>query len=266
MMDCMDHLVIGLIAEGSDRIAVDWGIARAQTRPTRIRLISGLDSTASNPTAAKAFLADTAKRIQDAAPGTEVETVLADRAMLAELIEQSSGADLVVVPSHPDPAIRDGRSPSLPISLAARADCPVVIVPDDWQPSDGPVVIGVEAGGEQSAAVDFAAREAGESGRELRLVHSWESWKTLDARADQVIHGDVLKVTAEHLRSAFPALRLRAVLEEATAHDGVIANSRDAHLIVLGTHRIGRETGVVLGVIHQEVMIRGGVPLCSVPV
>jgi hypothetical protein len=36
-------------------------------------------------------------------------------------------------------------------------------------------------------------------------------------------------------------------------------------LVVLGTHRLGRKTGVVLGAIHQEVMIHGGVPLCTVP-
>lgn len=260
----MEDVVVGLIEEGSDRFAVDWGIERARTLPAHLRLVTPLDPNASNPEAQKRFLAETADRIRQLAPGTEVETELADGAILHRLLELSESADLVVVASHPDPVIRDGHVPSLPVSLAARARCPVVVVPDDLQMQDGPIVVGVE-GADPSAAVDFAAREAVRTGAVLRLVHTWESWKTLDARAEHIAAGDVLKSTAERVRAGYPTIRLEAALEEVVAHEGVIAHSRDARLIVLGTHGLGRETGVVLGAIHLEVMIRGGVPLCSVP-
>jgi nucleotide-binding universal stress UspA family protein len=262
----MEDIVIGVDDEATARTAVMWIINRAQRGPVRLRLVAELDDGGSNPGTAKQTLTRAVQNISSAAPGSEVDYVLADRPLLHELLERSESADMLVVGSHPDPDIRDGHLPSLPVSLAARSHCPVVIVPEDWSAQDGPVVLGVEAGGERSAAVDVAAREAIASGSELRLVHTWESWQTLDTRTEHIQHGEVVRATAERIHADFPAVHLSVVLEEAIAHEGVIANSRDASLIVLGTHGIGRETGVVLGAIHQEVMISGRVALCTVRV
>jgi nucleotide-binding universal stress UspA family protein len=259
----MEHVVIGLIDERSDPAAIGWAIERATARDVRISLVTALDSTASNPVSQRDFLAATADRIRDAVPGTAVDVALADTRLLAALIEQSESADLMVVGFHPEPALRDGSVPSVPISLAARSQSPTVLVPDDRGPQDGPVVVGVETA-EPSAAVTFAGREAVSAGRDLRIVHTWESWKALDARTEHKEHGEVLRATAERLHAEFPDIHLDVVLEEAVAHDGAIGNSRDARLVVLGTHGIGLESGVVLGAIHQEMMIRGRIPLCIV--
>lgn len=261
----MEQVVLGVDDETTARAAVMWIMERAQRGDLRLRLVAELDDGGSNPGWAKQTLADAVRSIEDAAVGIEVDFVIADRPLLHELLEHGETADLLVVGSHPDPAIRDGQTPSLPISLAARAQCPVVIVPDDWTTQNGPVVVGVESGGDGHAVAAFAAREAVAAHRELRVVHTWESWKTLDSRAEHIEHGEVVRATAEQLHAEFPNLRLAVVLKEAVAHDGIIANSRDAGLIVLGTHGIGRETGVVLGTIHQEVMIRGSIPLITVP-
>ncbi|HTL40935.1 MAG TPA: universal stress protein [Pseudolysinimonas sp.] len=259
----MEHVVIGLIDERSDRFAIEWAIGRARTTPARIRLVTSLDPNGSNPEGQKRFLFEASERVRLEAGGAEVETQLADGPMLHQLVELSATAALVVVAYRPDPAIRNGRLPSLPVSLSARARCPVVIVPDDLQPQAGPIVVGVQ-NVDPSAAVAFAADEAIRTDRMLRLVHTWKS-TSLDPRADHIRAGEVLRAAAERVRAAQPGIRLEVVLEEMAAHDGVISRSRDASLIVLGTHGIGRETGVVLGVIHLEVMVRGGVPLCVVP-
>jgi nucleotide-binding universal stress UspA family protein len=259
----MEHVVIGLIDERSDRFGIDWAIARARTTPTHVRLVTSLDPNGSNPEGQKRFLFEASEQVRREAPGTEVETQLADAPTLHQLLELSESADLVVVASRPDPVIRDGRVPYLPVSLAARSRCPVVIVPDDVQPQEGPIVVGVQHP-EPSAAVAFAAQEAMRTGRMLRLVHTWKT-TSLDPRADHVRAGEVLRATAERVRAEHRGIRMEVALEELSAHDGVISRSRDASLVVLGTHGIGRETGVVLGVIHLEVMIRGGVPLCVVP-
>lgn len=260
----MDLVVIGLEDEGTGDPCIEWAIDRARSHDIRIRLVAPLDVAASNQNAAAAMLSSAAARIREASPRTEVLTGIADRSLLHELIDLSETADLIVVGSHPDPGIRDGRTPSLPVSLAARSVCPVVVVPDDGEPQSGPVVVGVD--GRSHVPALFAAREAVGSGRGLRIVHSWESWRSVEARGEYISHGMVLKEAGQLVHREFPTLPIDVVLAEAVAHDGVIANSRDAHLVVLGTYGLGLETGVVLGAIHQEVMIRGAVPVCAVPV
>ncbi|MEO8262862.1 MAG: universal stress protein [Pseudolysinimonas sp.] len=261
----MEHVVVGLTDEATARVGVTWAMGRARTRPLAIRLVAELDDGGSNPGAAKEVLATATRQIAEALPGTEVDYVLADRPLLHELLEQSESADLIVFAAHPDPVMREGRTPSFQVSLGARARCPVVVVPSDWEEHGGPIVVGVESENASDKAVAFAAGEALAGDRELRIVHSWEPWTSLTTRSAQVEHGDIINVAADRIRADFPGVRLSAVLAEAVAHDGIIANSRDAHLIVLGTHGLGRETGLVLGAIHQEVMIRGSVPLCIVP-
>jgi nucleotide-binding universal stress UspA family protein len=261
----MEHVVIGLTDEATARVAVTWVMERARTRPISLRLVAELDDAGSNPGMAKATLATASQRITEAVPGIQVEYGLADRPLLHVLLDESQAADLIVIAAHTDHAIRESRTPSFPVSLAARSRCPVVIVPADWQQGGGPVVVGVQTDDASDAAVAFAVREALQGESELRLVHTWEPWADLAARTAQIEHSGLLQAVTDRVRAESPALRLSAVLAEGVAHEGVIANSRDAQLIVLGTHGIGRETGLVLGSIHQEVMIRGSVPLAVVP-
>lgn len=260
----MENIVVGLEDAGLAQAAVGWVIERAGRNPVRIRLITAVDVLASNPAASQDLIGSASARIEDAVPGTHVEGQLVDGAMLHDLLERSESADLLVIGSHPDVGIRESRTESFPVSLGARSRCPVVVVPDDWEPREGPIVVGV-ADGESDDAALFAAREAVEAGRELEIVHTWEPWNEAKTRTSQIEHDAVLAATVERIRAAYPAVTVHGVLREAVAHDGVIASSRAAQLVVLGTHRLGRETGLVLGAIHQEVMILGGVPLAIVP-
>jgi nucleotide-binding universal stress UspA family protein len=261
----MEHVVVALTDESTARAAAAWVIERARSKPVQVRLVSELEVNAAGPDAADRLLAQTALRIQEGVLGTLVETVLVDRPLLHELLAQSETADLIVIGSHPDPVIRDGSTASLPVSLAARSRCPAVIVPDDWRPGDGPVVVGVEALDLSREAGKFAAHEAIDSDRELLVVHTWEPWSAQNTRAAQFEHETTLNTIVDRIRADFPNARVRGMLREAVAHDGIIASSRDAYLVVLGTHGLGRETGLVLGAIHQEVMIHGSVALCVVP-
>jgi nucleotide-binding universal stress UspA family protein len=261
----MEHIAVGVEDDAAGRSAVDWVIARARSKPLHIRLVTALGWTSTDQQTPGAVLAGVQHRIRDAAPDSTVEIELADGPKLHELIEESIDADLVVIGSHPDPRIRESRTESFPVSLAARSRCPVVVVPDDWRPSDGPIVTGIDAAGDSDAAAMFAAREAIALDRDLEILHAWEPWAAPDTRTTQLEHQGVLDDAIERVRAAYPAVRVAGALAEAVAHDGMIANSRKASLIVLGTFRLGRESGVVLGKIHQEVMLSGKVPVCIVP-
>ncbi len=260
----MEQVVVGVEDDVASDAAIGWVIERARSKPLHIRLITAVGWTAVDRQAPGELLAGVSHRIQEAAPGSTIELEVADGPKLHELIEQSIDSDLVVIGAHPDVRIRESRTESFPVSLAARSSCPVVVIPDDWERTDGAIVVGIDAGGSGEAAV-FAAREALQTGRSLQILHTWEPWAAPDTRAAQLEHQAILDDTIERVRAVYPAVHVSGELAEGVAHDGTIANSRSASLLVLGTYRLGRESGVVLGTIHQEVMLRGVVPLCIVP-
>jgi nucleotide-binding universal stress UspA family protein len=261
----MERVVVGLEDEATGRVVLEWIIERAGRRPMEILLVAALDVSGSNPGEAKARLAGASRVLQDSAADTRAGSLLADRPLLHELLAQSESADLIAIGSHPHPGIREYRTPSFPVSLAARSQCTVAVVPEDRERRDGPVVVGVDAAGDAFAAVRFAAQEAAAAALELVVVHTWEPWAAPRTRTVQVEHEGILAGFVDRVRDEFPALGVHGELREAVAHEGIIASSGDASLVVLGTHRLGRESGLVLGAIHQEVMMRGGVPLCVVP-
>jgi nucleotide-binding universal stress UspA family protein len=261
----MENITVGLDDEAASQVAVDWVIDRIGAKRARVRLVTAFDMLASNPMAAQQHLALTGRRILDAAPGAFVETVLADRSIMEELVEQSASADLLVIGSHPHHRIRSALTGSFPVGLAARSHCAIVIVPDDWTAQDGAIVVGVAADHSSDAAAMFAAREAVEQNRELEVVHAWEPWKAPRTRRMHVERAGVLVAAIERITAAFPAVRARGILVEADPSDGIVTSSRRAHLVVLGTHRLGAVTGLLLGATGQRMMHHAAVALCIVP-
>ena len=261
----MENITVGLDDEAASQTAVNWVIDRARTKRVRVRLVTAFDMLASNPIADQQRLALTGRRILDAAPGTVVETVLADRSIMEELVEQSASADLLVIGSHPHQRLRSALTGSFPVNLAARSHCAIVIVPDDWTARDGAIVVGIAADHSSDAAAMFAAREAVEQNRVLEVVHAWEPWKAARTRRTHVERADVLETALDRIIAAFPNVEVRGVLVEADPSDGIVASTRTAHLAVLGTHRLGAVTGLLLGSTGQRVMHQAAVALCIVP-
>jgi nucleotide-binding universal stress UspA family protein len=261
----MENITVGLDDEAASQTAVDWVIERAQVKPVNVRLVTAFDMLASNPLADQQLLALTGRRILTAAPAATVTTVLADRSIMEELIEQSMNADLLVIGSHPHHRIRSALTGSFPVGLAARSHCAVVIVPDDWTAQDGAIVVGVGTDHSSDTAAMFAAREAVEQDRELQVVHAWEPWKAPRSVRTHLERAGMLEAALDRIRAEFPTVRARGVLVEADPSDGIVASTRGAHLVVLGTHRLGAVTGLLLGSTGQRVMHHARVALCIVP-
>lgn len=258
----MENITVGLDDEDSIQTAVEWVIDRARTKRIRVRLVTAFDILASNP---QQLLALTARRILGAATGTIVETVLSVRSIMEELIEQSASADLLVIGSHPHQRLRTALTGSFPVGLAARSHCAVVIVPDDWTARNGAIVVGVAADHSSDAAAMFAAREAVEQNRELEIVHSWEPWIAPHTQRAKFERAGILESAVDRVRAEYPGVRARGVLVEADPSHGIVVSTRKAHLVVLGTHRIGAVTGLLLGATGLRVMQHAGVALCVVP-
>lgn len=189
------------------------------------------------------------------------------------LTDLSRHADLLVLGTRR----RSGGPPHLTAAFATRvaeaARCPTVVVPLGWQVSPGPVVLGVAGDGSDDAAVDFAAREAIASHRDLVLVHAWHLIAVVapalqvDLDGQPVPHtaGGRLDAVAERARAQHPLARVVRVLEQGDPVDALVRAGRGAALLVVGTHALTLVDRLLLRSVSRGVLERPECPVAIVP-
>jgi nucleotide-binding universal stress UspA family protein len=271
----MERIVIGVDDESATQVAADWVVERSRFRPVSVTLVTMFDLLADDPLQAQARLDKVEQGMKRARRGMSIETTAVDRSIHQGLIDHSRTADLLVLGSHPSTWIGAAFAGALPIRVAAHAHCPTVIVPDDWTPRNGGVVV-AGVGDDRSAdrAILFAANEAVLGKCELELIHAWQLPTAVEIPAasapidpDEVrdTHRELLREVVDRTLGAFPQARIVGVLAEGGAGQRVASRLPRASLIVLGTHGHGLISGLILGSTLQDVLRLGRVPVCVVP-
>jgi nucleotide-binding universal stress UspA family protein len=270
----MERIVVGVDDEAASQVAVDWVIRRASREPATIRLVTAFDMLIDEPVGDAELLERTKHRILEAVPGATVTTALIDGSIMEALVTQSASADLVVLGYHRRHPVLSVLSGALPVRFAARSHCTTVVVPEDWEPRDGAIVLGVGDDDAADTATEFALREAQHPRRPLEVVHAWQlptpSWDAvgaLVASADELhdAHRDILHGVTTRLRETHPALDIRDRLAEGATAPALLDAAEDAELIVLGTHRRGPVSGLILGSTAFDLLPQSPVPVCIVP-
>jgi nucleotide-binding universal stress UspA family protein len=167
------RITVGVDAQRASRHAVDWAIRQAIGRPTEITLVTAFDTILVAPLEEEAHLKFERARIAASAPDTIVDTLVDVGRIEDILFRYAERSDLLVIGSHRTRHYRSVLAGDLPARVARHARCPVVIVPDDWAPRDGAVVVGLEDDASSDAALRRAAEFAADSGQELRILHAW---------------------------------------------------------------------------------------------
>lgn len=268
-----ERVLVGIDDEAASQVAVDWVIDRAQHREVRVTVMTAFDLMISDPTEEEARLAMTADRIRAAVPGMEVETAFVERSIVEGLIDWSDSHDLLVIGAHAHHPVRSALAGSLPFRVASRSHCRAVVVPDDWKPSTGLVVVGVGDDETADRALLVAALEADELERDLEVVHAWQMPTPTEPIASLVIdpdllvaaHREILDDALDRVRAAYPAVHVRGALHQ--GHPGTVlaARAKNASIVVLGTHHRGPITAAIIGSTALPLLTAGGVPVCIVP-
>ncbi|MDQ1662786.1 MAG: hypothetical protein QOJ68_2766, partial [Blastococcus sp.] len=163
--------------------------------------------------------------------------------------------------------------PAFSTQMAETVTCPTVVVPRDWEPSDGPVVVGVEDDGSDDAAVEFAAREAETLGKEVVLVHAWRSTapgaSSFDADLGRTGYEAAaatrLMDVSRGVRAAYPGLPITPLLDHDKPASAVIRAAAGASLIVVGTHRMDALDRLRFSSVSRTVLERSRCPVAIVP-
>jgi nucleotide-binding universal stress UspA family protein len=203
----------------------------------------------------------------------EVEKVIRRDGAAHALIEESAAARLLVL-EHKDRS----RVPRFPIgstvpSVAARAHCPVVAVPEHWRPAPNghPVVVGLDDSGEPREALATAFAEASTRAASVLVVHAWK----LDAAYQDI--GPSGDLEQEWRRRAQPLLEravaaceteypdVKSVIELRIADpvDVLLHESEHASLLVLG--RRARRSPLHIGSVTRTMCQASRCPVLVVP-
>lgn len=270
----MESIVVGFDGTGASTIALDWAAERAARGVTRVEIVMVAGMVLSDDFRIDTSLGDAERRVRARAPEAEIIARRIPGRLPDALLDQASTADLLVVGAHRNRPRRSMLTGWLPLRLASRSRTPVTIVPDDWSPASGPVVVGLDDDASSRGAVAAAAAEAEATETGLMIVHAWQM-PVPRVEGSVALLASPIQVKAEHRRilreaigavaAAHPGLAVEEVLVRENPAAALLHRAADASLLVIGTHRRGVLARTLLGSVAQSVLPQSSVPVCVVP-
>lgn len=184
------------------------------------------------------------------------------------LVEQSEGADLVVLGSRGHGKFVESLLGSVGFAVSARAHCPVVVIREETPAATERVVVGIDGSSGADSAAQLAADLAADLRVPLLCVMAWTdpiqayNWSTEDV-------GDVVREHAEHtvrtaankLAQAHPGLTVNTLLIDARPADALIGVAQPTDLLVVGSRGRGGLKGMLLGSVSHGVLSSAPCPV-----
>jgi nucleotide-binding universal stress UspA family protein len=282
-------LTVGVEGSESSLEAADWAADEAARRGLPLRLVYAsmwehYDSAAYGYDFAGATRAGVAERTVVAGdravkrqPGLEVTTAVVTEDATTALLREARGATALVTGSRGLGSFAELLLGSVSLAVAARAECPVVVVRGDKANRDGvhgKILVGVQETAPEPASVRFALQQATARGCPLEAVTAWRSpaqdprfLPAASARLDRVHEQRAADRLADALRAAdgHPGLRVSRSTVEGPAHKVLRDRTATADLLVLGAHRRHHRLGLQLGPTAHALLHHSHCPVALVP-
>lgn len=269
------RIVVGLDASRASWTALRWAAARAVDGPAHVRVVHALERGDADRLVVRERLAGAAALVRGTAPGAVVDTVVERGSVVPTLVGAAAVADLLVIGAHRSRTVRSALTRSLARRIATSAAVPTVVVPEDWIPGDGPIVVGLDAE-TSGAALAFGLHEARRTDRSLRLVHAWRVAAPIAARPIALLEDAssteeqsarlVLAGVGREAARLEPSVPVDAALREGDAGEALAEAGAGASLVVVGRRprtTIGAELS---GSVVSRVVHRSRTPVVVVPV
>ncbi|WP_018601105.1 universal stress protein [Mycobacterium sp. 155] len=209
--------------------------------------------------------------IDEAQPPT-VHTDVRAGIAVSELTEASTHAQMVVVGSQGMGAFERAVLGSVSSGLLHRAHCPVAVVHADETRSvdtTSPVLLGIDGSPASEGATALAFDEASRRGVDLVALHAWSDVPVfpifgMDWRRDEDEGHEVLGERLAGWNEKYPDVHVqrRIVCDEPARW--LVEESRQAQLVIVGSHGRGGFTGMLLGSVSSAVAQAARVPVIVV--
>lgn len=283
-------IVVAIDGSPHSNAAVRWAARESVLRKASVKLVHAItpiletwEVSGPNPDMdqwyrdnAKAILADAEaifRAARDDSAAIDLETALVDSSAVPALIEASKGAQLIVVGSRGLGRVGRLLLGSVSTSLIHHAHCPVVVIPHDKERDSTdrhPVLLGIDGSIASEAATALAFDEASRRGVGLVALHAWSDvgipplfindwWYDLQTEARELL--------AERLagwQEKYPDVHVDRRIECDVPAHALVAESRVAQLVIVGSRGRGGFAGMLLGSVGAAVAHASDAPVIVV--
>jgi nucleotide-binding universal stress UspA family protein len=193
------------------------------------------------------------------------------------LCDASADADLLVIGSRGRGDLASLVRGSVSHGCLHHARCPVAVVHHPSTPG-GPVVVGADGSDESATAVRYAAQAAARRGTFLHIVHAWHvatpvalgpmaiaAPTMVDSQAVHEAADEVVDRARAMAGEAVPGLEITGSADEGVAAEVIEAASKGASMVVVGSHRRGDLSALVLGSTSHGLIRNAACPVVCVP-
>ncbi|GAA1244147.1 universal stress protein [Streptomyces aureus] len=284
-------LIVGVDGSDSSLLAIDWAVDEAARLGVPMRLVhasrweryevAALPGTLDRPSEqvmAQNIVGSAAERARLRNPGVEVSAESLPEDPVYALLRESRNATAVVTGSRGRGELVGLLLGSVGLGVAARAECPAIVVRGDKAGLHGGherILLGVGDAATAEEAVHFAFREAESRGCILDALRAWRcpAHETTDhpgladeperyheeqasARLVAVLHDAM----ADH-----PDVKVRPATVEGTARKVLLQRSAAADLVIIGARRRHGHFGLQLGRVGHTLLHHADCPVAIVP-
>ncbi|GAA3212811.1 universal stress protein [Microbacterium terregens] len=270
----VERMTVGFDGTEASFVALDWAAQRASGRPIQVEIATVDVADLFAEDVVDDALEDAVRRFRNIAPDAEVSATDFAGRMPGALLHAARLSDLLVIGAHHRRPVRSALTGWRPLRIVSHSEVPIVVVPDDWTDTSGPILVGIDDDDSSSGAVEFASAEAAASGVALTLLHAWRMpGPTMDGSVallpspieEKAAQRRVLDRVCAQVVETHPEVKVDCILARDSPSPALLTESRRSSLLVIGTHRRGLLAGSFLGSVGQDVLVEARVPICVVP-
>ena len=214
--------------------------------------------------------------VESAAPdrGSQVTSEVLHEPIVPGLVDLSKTAGLVVVGCRGEGGVAGALLGSVSSGLVHHAHCPVAVIHNEEptpQPSQAPIVVGVDGSPTSELATEIAFDEASRRGVELVALHAWTdmgplefpriNWAPIEWRNYKEQEEEVLSERLSGHRDRYPDVAVRKVVVSDRPAQRLLEQAEHAQLVVVGSHGRGGFAGMLLGSVARAVVHAARVPV-----
>lgn len=264
--------IVGFDGTASAWRALDWAALRVGTRGGTLDVVTALDTRlgaavlgphADLSTTVEAELRQAQAHVKVLVPGISARFRWVDGPPAGALLRAAEGASLLAVGTDRRTDGTGARIGSLPLRVAAKAECTVAVIPDTEPPERNAVVVGIDRSTFARSALALAVTEANWLGAGIEAVHAWDVPEVFQRALDegQALDKDFLRKEQEVIPEAIddvPIAREASITPSTVRRNpatALIERGRGAALVVVGTRGRGRFAAAMLGSVSHDLLL-----------
>ncbi|KPI19054.1 UspA domain-containing protein [Actinobacteria bacterium OK074] len=283
-------LIVGVDGSEPSLRAVDWAADEALLRGIPLRVVyaslweryEGTSLAGDLGKPSEQVLADdivdsAARRARRRHPDLDVSVDVVPEEPEYGLVREGRRATALVLGTRGRSGLTDLVLGSVSLTVAARADCPVIVLRGSHDNralsgTDGRIVVGVGDDAKESPALRFAADEARRRGVPLEAVRAWRC-PAYESSDHPLMAGEPARLHEEHAVEALDAaladlpadVEVHGRTVEGHARKVLLEASAGAGLLVVGARRRDVTFGLQLGRVAHGVLHHADCPVAVVP-